>query len=602
MHRRNEYLQPSAFWRLARRICGFAVGAAIALLVLLAAKSALVADVPAVLQLAQAERGRPADEDRSPYRNPLVRAFGNQLDAADDLADGDRRTAAQTLETADEALQRIKHENQRGLREANRQLRVRRCEQCNILLIVLDDVGYGDLGCYGQEQIKTPHIDRLAAEGIRFTQFYAGNAHGVPSRGSLWSGKHAGHGVERNGELVTLQLTDKTIPEVLWRAGYCTALIGKWGVGDLSVAGRPNEQGFEYFFGYLDRLAAENYYPETLWRNNEQVRIGANADGGKGRYSLDLLTDDAVAYLRRQSDHDRPFFLSVCYPAAHANNALANETGNGMQVPSDAPYADENWPGPEKSKAALIALVDEHVGRLLTALDENRQADHTLVIVTSDNGPHREGGVDPDFFASSGPLRGIKNELYEGGIRVPLVVRNACWHTDVPKPLPPGVAGQAPTPGRKNLQTEVFIPGRGKITNYFPGPGAAPRQGVVETLPGGGGAAARVSDHVWAAYDLLPTLGRWADALRMPRDVDGLNVDAVLHGSPADEHEYLYWELGGSVAVRMGDWKAVRPQGGAWELYDLRSDVGEAHNVAADHGDILDRIGRYADRARARRD
>jgi len=404
----------------------------------------------------------------------------------------------------------------------------------NIVYILADDLGYGDLGCYGQQKIRTPNLDRLAAEGLRFTQCYAGSTVCAPSRCALMTGLHTGHTRIRSNDLTPLLPEDVTVAEVLRAAGYTTGLVGKWGLGEPDTTGIPNRQGFDYFFGYLNQGHAHNYYPDYLWRNEEKVPLANEVAKGvatkRVQYTQDLFAEEALAFVERSKD--KPFFLYYAVTIPHANNEAGNA---GMEVPSDEPYSAQDWPKNEKNFAAMVTRLDTDVGRLMARLKELGLDDDTIVFFTSDNGPHREGGHDPDFFDSNGPLRGIKRDLYEGGIRVPMIVRR---------------------------------------------PGAVP--------------AGKTSDHVWAFWDFLPTAADIAGA-ETPTGLDGLSVLPALGGKKAPAHEYLYWEFheqGGKRAVRMGDWKAVRllAKNGKTELYDLRDDLGETRDVAATHPDIVTRL------------
>src|SRR6185437_10636866 len=285
--------------------------------------------------------------------------------------------------------------------------------------ILADDLGYGDLGCYGQNKIRTPNIDGLAREGMRFTQCYAGCTVCAPSRCCLMTGMHTGHARIRGNANVPLAADDLTIAEVLKPAGYRTALIGKWGLGNEGTTGIPNKHGFDEFFGYLDQVHAHNYYPEFLWRNERRWPVPGNANGQKRDYSNDWFTRAATNFVRINQKH--PFFLYLAYTLPHANNELGARTGNGMEVPGDAPYSNEGWPQPEKNKAAMITRLDTDVGKVLEKLRELKLERDTIIFFASDNGPHREGGVNPKYFDSSGNLRGIKRDLFEGGIRVPMI-------------------------------------------------------------------------------------------------------------------------------------------------------------------------------------
>ena len=412
----------------------------------------------------------------------------------------------------------------------------------NIIFIMADDLGYGDLSCYGQKIIQTPNIDRLATEGMRFTQVYAGATVCAPSRCTLMTGKHQGHALvrgNRNPE-VALRPEDVTVAEVLKGAGYTTALYGKWGVGGPITSGRPNLKGFDDFFGYLSQWHAHTFYPEHLWENEIERFIRGNLGRRRGEYSHDLFTDRALKFLDRQ--HDKPFFLYLPYTIPHTNNELGRATGDGMEVPDYGSYAEKDWPNPEKGFAAMIERLDRDVGRILDKLRERAIDENTIVFFTSDNGPHREGGHDPDLFQSRGPLRGIKRDLYEGGIRVPTLAR---W--------------------------------LGKIE------------------PG------EVSDQTWAFWDVLPTLAELGGAAP-PSDIDGISMVPSLLGKAQDQHEYLYWEFherGFLQAIRMGDWKGVRlAKGAKIELYDLKNDLGEQDNIADNHPDVVQKIEHLMETAR----
>jgi arylsulfatase A-like enzyme len=418
----------------------------------------------------------------------------------------------------------------------------------NVIFILADDLGYGDLGCYGQKKLKTPNLDRLAAQGMRFTQAYAGSTVCAPSRCVLMTGRHTGRCRVRGNARVPLEPEDVTVAEILKAAGYVTALVGKWGLGDDSTTGAPNLQGFDHFFGYLDQHHAHNYYPDYLWRNRAKVPLKGNVIGKhdnvavkRSVYSPDLLTEEALKFI--EGNKTKPFFLYLAYTLPHANNERGRVEGNGMEVPDDAPYTDEPWPQAQKNHAAMITRMDRDVGRLMAKLRELGIDGDTVVFFSSDNGPHREGGADPLFFLSAGPLRGFKRSLHEGGVRVPMIVR---W------------------------------PGRIK--------------------------AGAVSDHVWAFEDFLPTAAELAGA-KAPAGIDGISVLPTLLGEGEQRrHDFLYWEFhegGFQQAVRAGDWKALRKKlGSPLELYDLKADVGEKTDVAARHPDVVQRIEAYLRTAR----
>ncbi len=427
-----------------------------------------------------------------------------------------------------------------------------RRERPNIVFVLADDLGYGDLGCYGQKRIKTPSIDKMAAEGIRFTDHYAGSTVCAPSRCVLMTGLHTGHCLVRSNKEVKpmgqmpLKPETVTVAESLKEAGYATGLVGKWGLGGPGSTGVPNRQGFDYFFGYLCQRHAHNYYPEFLFRNTDRIPLPGNKvdnsrkDGAgmaveRGQYAYDLCAEEAIKFVERNKD--RPFFLYFSPTIPHANNEAGNK---GMEVPSLGDYADLDWPEPQKGHAAMISRLDADVGRLLAKLQELGLDERTLVFFTSDNGPHREGGVDPNFNDSNGPLRGIKRSLYDGGIRVPMIAR---W------------------PGKIRPGTET--------------------------------------DHISAFWDFLPTACE-AAGIRPPENLDGSSYLPTLLGDEARQkkHEYLYWRYYGTRAVRMGKWKAVgQPRGGRFELYDLEADLGESKNVAADNPQIVARMKRIMEAA-----
>ena len=417
----------------------------------------------------------------------------------------------------------------------------------NIIFILADDLGYGDLGCYGQKVIQTPHIDQIAAEGMRFTDHYAGSTVCAPSRCCLMTGLHTGHALIRGNANVPLRPTDVTVAELLKGAGYTTGIIGKWGLGEEGSTGIPNRQGFDYWFGYLNQKHAHNYYPTFLWRNEEKVPLDnevqdVSPPGGvatkRVQYSHDLFAEEALAFVERNKS--QPFFLYLTFTIPHANNEAKDK---GMEVPSLEPYADKDWPEPQKGHAAMITRMDRDIGRLMARLKELGLDDNTLVMFSSDNGPHKEGGGDPEFFNSSGPLRGYKRAVYEGGIRVPLIAR---WP--------------------------------GKV------------------------AAGTVSNHVSAFWDFLPTCCELA-GIQPPEGIDGISIVPTLLGGgrKQPDHEYLYWEFheqGKKQAVRMGDWKGVRlnvakTPDGPIELYNLKDDIGETKNVAARHSEIVAKIDEY---------
>lgn len=408
----------------------------------------------------------------------------------------------------------------------------------NIIFILTDDLGYGDLGCYGQKVIQTPNIDRMAAEGIRFTECYTGSPVCAPSRCVLMTGKHTGHATVRdnfakvggvlildNGppqRRVPLRPEDITVAEILKRAGYVTGITGKWGLGEPGTEGVPNKKGFDEWFGYLNQRRAHTYYPPFLWHNEEKVILD-----GK-RYSHDLFTEFALNFIRRHKDE--PFFLYLAYTIPHGR----------YEIPSTDPYTEKPWPEEAKAYAAMVTRLDRDVGRILDLLKELGVDGRTLVFFCSDNGAARrwEG-----LFDSSGPLRGLKGDVYEGGIRTPMIVR---W----PGKVPAGV----------------------------------------------------ISDAAWYFADFLPTVAELI-GVNPPPGVDGISVLPTLLGKEQNlDDRFMYWEFPGrgfQQAVRIGDWKAVRPKWGEpLELYNLAVDPGEKDDVSAQHPDVMEMIEEYLKTAR----
>lgn len=435
-------------------------------------------------------------------------------------------------------------------------------EKPNIIYILVDDMGYGDLGCYGQEIIKTPHLDRMAAEGIRFTRHYAGAPVCAPSRASLMTGRDTGHSRVRGnyetgkygfgGEL-ELRPGDATIAEVLQQeAGYNTAIIGKWGMGMNGSTGEPKKKGFDYSYGFLNQAHAHWHYPNYLFRNGEKVPVKENEGYQRGYYSNDIFTDEALRFI--QKERDAPFFLYLAYTTPHAELLVPEDSifnafkGNFREEPYVATMSGSDGkdslgyyhsqPYPKAAYAAMVTHIDNDVQKILEQLKHLGLDDNTIVMFSSDNGPHKEGGAHPSYFDSNGPFRGAKRDLYEGGIRVPFIVR---W----PGHIAPG----------------------------------------------------RVSDHVSAFWDILPTLAEVAGAEIKDIPTEGISFLPVLQGDTAaqQKHDHLYWEFHerkySAQAVRKKDWKAVRHDpDGAIELYNLRTDPPEQHNIAEDHPDIVDEM------------
>jgi arylsulfatase A len=426
----------------------------------------------------------------------------------------------------------------------------------NIVYILADDLGYGDLSCYGQQRFSTPNIDRLAHEGMLFTQHYTGSTVSAPSRSCLMTGQHTGHtpirgnrGWKPEGQW-PLPADAYTVAEMLKTKGYVTGAFGKWGLGFIETEGDPNKQGFDEFYGYNCQSLAHNYYPDHLWHNHEKILIHENDSGKTGAYSADLIHKAAIDFL--ETNKDKAFFLYYPSTIPHAELFAKDEymeMFRGKFDPEKSYKGVDDGPnfrlGPYGSQpeahaafAAMIKELDDYVGELLTKLTETDLEKNTIVIFASDNGPHLEGGADPDYFNSNGDLRGYKRDLYEGGIRTPMLVR---WPDKIK-------AGSS-------------------------------------------------SDHISAFWDIMPTLAEITGA-DIPEDIDGLSFLPALLGKKQEQHDYLYWEFheqGGKTAVRMGNWKAVKlninriPQGET-ELYDLSTDIGENDDLASSNTEIVKKM------------
>ncbi len=433
----------------------------------------------------------------------------------------------------------------------------------NLVWVMADDLGYGDLGCYGQQVILTPHLDQMAKAGLRFTHFYAGATVCAPSRSVLMTGQHhgrtrvRGNAGQGNPEAQALQPGDTTVAKVLQQAGYRTALIGKWGLGDVGAAetGLPRKQGFDEFFGYLHQGHAHNHFPDFLWRNETRVSlpnvIVPKGDHGAGyatqavQFADDLFADEALKFV--VENKSRPFFLYWSMVIPHANNERTRELKDGSDAPDHGPYADRDWPNPDKGQAALITRMDSYVGRLMTTLREQGLTENTLVIFTSDNGPHNEAGHNLKRFNPSGPYTGIKRSLTDGGIRVPLI---AWW---------PGTI-----------------------------------------------AAGRESDHVGYFGDWMATAAELAHT-DVPEGCDSISFLPTLLGQPQrqGEHEFLYWEFHErrftQAVLYQGRWKAIRRggPGAPIALYDQQADVPEMQNVADQYPQIVQKITEYMNTARS---
>lgn len=431
----------------------------------------------------------------------------------------------------------------------------RAAKKPNIILIIADDLGYGDVGCYGQQKIETPNIDKLAAGGLKFTQFYAGTTVCAPSRASLMTGMHTGHAPVRGNKGTQPEgqtpLPDSIVTFVnhLQNAGYTTAAFGKWGLGFITTSGDPAKKGFHHFFGYNCQTLAHNYYPDHLWNNHNRIDLPGNLRSDSV-YSADIIQKEALDFLGAK--HKDPFFVFLPYTLPHGDVIAPHDSVYnyyikkfGEQPLSQRPANYTNLkrtfePYPHAAFASMVSRLDKYVGEIVAALMANGELENTMIVFTSDNGPHRENGGDPDFFNSNGIFRGIKRDLYEGGVRVPFI---AYW--------------------------------KGKI-----------RPGVTGQLAAG--------------WDIYPTLMQTA-GISVPGTIDGISIlPVLLKRGKQQQHEYFYWEFhenNGRQAVRWKNWKAVRLNVGKdanppVELYNLGTDPAEENNVAARYPAIVKKIER----------
>ncbi len=412
----------------------------------------------------------------------------------------------------------------------------------NIVYIMADDLGYGDLGCYGQKLIQTPHIDRLAENGMRFTDFYAGSTVCAPSRCVLMTGLDTGHCYIRGNGKNNLRPEDVTVAELLKAEGYATGQIGKWGLGHEGTSGMPTNQGFDYFYGYLDQHHAHLFYPTFVIRNEDRVPLrnvvpnegewGQGIASEKIDYTPALMVEETLGFIDRKKDE--PFFLYLSYTLPHANNEAWNETGDGTAVPDYGIYKDKNWSNQNKGQAAMVTYLDDMVGQVVKRLEMHGLIEDTVIFFTSDNGPHSEAGNDPSFFDANGPVTGIKRAVYDGGIRVPMIVQ---W----PGKIKPG-------------STTSLVSG---------------------------------------AVDFMATAVEIAgDTVEVP--TNGISFLPTLLGKKRQQklHEFLYWEFyeqGSKQAIRMGKWKAVRRPmlTGPIEIYDLSNDIGEENDVSKSNPELV---------------
>jgi arylsulfatase A-like enzyme len=438
----------------------------------------------------------------------------------------------------------------------------------NIIYILADDLGYGDLSCYGQTKFATPNIDKLASEGIRFTQHYSGSTVCAPSRSSLMTGLHTGHTPIRGNKEWNpegqwpMPASTLTLAEMLKEAGYVTGAFGKWGLGYPGSEGDPNNQGFDEFYGYNCQRIAHNYYPYHMWHNQEKVMLEGNEGAARGDYGPESIHDEALRFI--EENKEKPFFLYYPSVIPHAElfapeeyieryrgKFLPEKQFEGVDEGERFKAGDYgSQPEAHAAFAAMINYLDDQVGELVAKLKELGIEDNTIIMFSSDNGPHLEGGADPDYFDSNGILKGHKRDLYEGGTRAPMIVR---WPDKID--------------------------------------------------------AGSHSDHISAFWDVMPTLADITGA-EMPNGLDGISFLPTLENKDQPQHDFLYWEfheLGGRQALRKGDWKLVRyhvndEPDRPMELYNLADDPGEENDLAGEHPEIVTELRELMQNARTESD
>ncbi|HCO86031.1 MAG TPA: arylsulfatase [Arenibacter sp.] len=435
----------------------------------------------------------------------------------------------------------------------------------NIIYILADDLGYGDLGVYGQKKFSTPNIDRLASQGIRFTQHYSGSTVCAPSRSALMTGMHTGHTVVRGNKEIQPEgqypIPDNTytLAEALKKAGYVTGAFGKWGLGFPGSEGDPVNQGFDTFFGYNCQRMGHNYYPYHLWSNRDSIVLKENLDKGDGSYAPKLIHAQTLQFM--EDNKEKPFFLYVPSIIPHAELVAPEdymEKHRGKYPPEKVYKGTDDGPefnlGPYRSQteshaafAAMVSLLDDQVGEIMDKVEALGLGNNTIIVFSSDNGPHQEGGADPEYFNSNGPLKGFKRDLYEGGIRVPMIVR---W------------------PGKIKANSQT--------------------------------------DHISAFWDVFPTISEIA-GVSVPNNLDGISfLPALMQNGNQKQHDYLYWEFhekGGRQAIRKGIWKAVKYDvfknaDAPMELYNLKEDLGDENNVAKTQPEVVREMQAIFDSAR----
>jgi arylsulfatase A-like enzyme len=434
----------------------------------------------------------------------------------------------------------------------------------NIIYILADDLGYGDLSCYGQTKFLTPNIDSLSKEGMMFTQHYSGSTVCAPSRSALLTGMHTGHTFIRGNKEVKPEgqfpIPDSiyTLAELVKERGYVTGVFGKWGLGYPNSEGDPLKQGFDRFYGYNCQRLSHNYYPYHLWDNGKKIILQGNQDNKKEQYAPNLIHKEALRFI--EENKNAPFFLFYPSIIPHAELAIPEEylkQFEGKYNPEKEFKATDRGVGPREGKyesqkyphaafAAMIHLLDDQVGEIVNKVKELGLEDNTIIIFTSDNGPHKEGGADPEYFNSNGNLRGFKRDLYEGGIRVPMIVK---W--------------------------------KGKV-----------KEGTV-------------SDHISAFWDILPTFAEIID-VKIKKSIDGISMLPELLQKPLQQqkHDYLYWEfheLGGRQAIRKDNWKLIRynvDKREKYQLYNLEKDPSETINLAEQNQQLVLELAKILESSR----
>ena len=440
-----------------------------------------------------------------------------------------------------------------GAYSSKKETAMTKAKKPNIIYILADDLGYADLSCYGQTNFQTPNIDKLAASGMKFTQHYSGCTVCAPSRSALMTGQHTGHTYIRGNKEVQpegqypLEAKAITMAEVLQDAGYVTGGFGKWGLGYPGSEGDPNNQGFDVFYGYNCQRMGHNYYPFHIWHNQEKIILEGNKDKNLNEYGPEVIQKEALKFLK--DNKDKPFFMyypSIIphaemfvpeeYMAKYRGKFIPEKKYNGVdEVRNYKTGGYGSQPESHTAFAAMVDYLDMQVGEIIAKLKELGICENTLIIFTSDNGPHMEGGADPEYFNSNGVFKGFKRDLYEGGIRVPMI---AVWD--------------------------------GKIK------------------PG------QETDHISAFWDVFPTVAE-ITGTSTPDNIDGISFLPTLLGKVQKKHDYLYWEFherGGRKALRKGDWKLVhynvlKAEKMTTELYNLKSDPGEENNLAEDQPEIV---------------